>query len=481
MSNPPATSPPYENRACFPVNNGQSNTAGGAPTAPRTTTTEAAVSEALLTLSSTAAAAVAAGPAPPQVQQQESQMDVNTPGVPSAFAVTPSSTHYQAQPQVTAAPTAANYAPPPSAAANHWQQQLVAGHQHAAVSAPGSVFLETPKHPARRVSVSSHSSTDVMVSAAAPVTHTTTAAALYHPHPMMYAEDAQAAKKARTVSPLPANNNINAAQAAAAAPAMAAGRSVSPAQQQQNVAASDYNCVSCICPICNRQIKGLGEHKVDWSQPVQGRQRAKTITSIKKHVKDFHEHEPIWNVIVNSLDIGTPTPGAMAWKYNPDDAKQQQQQQSRVVTAHAFVTQALKKAALDQIPNTQEQLRSFRWTEKMLDQRVGIAKGFIQFGGQEYLRNKECQDENGAKVNPKSLRNLAYCLLQSMYDELLQAWNRNQASIEHAMGIAPLGLLRNRFQLLFASPDKWQDSWYMDPSKYGLHHHHAGNHNYSSC
>lgn len=442
------------------------------------------MSEALLTLSSAAAAAVAAGPAPPTVQhqqptQQQSQMYANTPGVPSAFAVTPSSsTHYQAQPQVTVAPTAASYAPAPSATANHWQQQLVDGHQHAAL---GVVLLETPKHAARRVSVSSHSSssTEVMMSAtaAAPATHAT--AALYHPHPMMYAEDAQAraAKKARTVSPLPADNT------AAVATSMVVGRAVSPNTQLQNAPSDDYNCVSCICPICNRQIKGLGDHKVDWSQPVQGRQRAKTITSIKKHVKDFHEQEPIWNVIVNSLDIGTAaTPSsssAMAWKYHPDNTKQQQQ--SRVVTAHAFVTQALKKAALDQIPNTQEQLRSFRWTEKMLDQRVGIAKGFIQFGGQEYLRNKECQDENGVKVNPKSLRNLAYILLQSMYDKLLQAWNRNQAAIEHAMGVAPLGLLRNRFQLLFASPDKWQDSWYMDPSKYGLHHHHhAGIHSHNS-
>ena len=299
------------------------------------------------------------------------------------------------------------------------------------------VILETPKQQAkaaRRVSVSS---IDV-----------STSTAVYHPKPVF--ADEPTAKKARTVS-LP--------------PAQTAGR-VSPNAPAELLQVSSNlhghhldNPVSCICPICNRQIKGLGEHKVDWSQPVQGRQRAKTITSIKKHVKDFHENEPIWNVIVNSLDIAPATGKSSA----------SQQQQSRVVTAHAFVTQALKKAALDQIPNTEEQLRSFRWTEKMLDQRVGIAKGFIQFGGQEYLRNKECQDEHGAKVNPKSLRNLAYCLLQSMYDELLQAWNRNQSSIEDAMGKAPLGLLRNRFQLLFAAPDKWNESWYMDPSKYSNH------------
>lgn len=155
-------------------------------------------------------------------------------------------------------------------------------------------------------------------------------------------------------------------------------------------------------------------------------------------------------MIVNSLDV-TPA--------RSNDTQ-------RVVTAQAFVTQALKKAALDQIPNHPKHLRSFRWTEKMMDQRVGIAKGFIQFGGQEYLRNKECHDEAGQKINPKSLRNLAYSLLQTMYNDLMAKLVQNRHALQASMATAPLGLLRNRFQLLFAAPDKWAESWYMDPIKY---------------
>ena len=232
--------------------------------------------------------------------------------------------------------------------------------------------------------------------------------------------------------------------------------------------------VSCVCPVCNRHIKGLGDHKVDWSQPVQGRQRAKTISSIKKHVKDFHENEPIWNVIVNSVDVVPTAPSSGSKKRSSNssvcsvDGTADSQINNRIVTAPLFVTQALKKAALDQIPNSKDELRSSRWTEKMMDQRVGIAKGFIQFGGQEFLRNKECQDEMGQKINPKSLRNLAYSMLQTMYTDLMSAWQHHAAAIEEAMATAPLGLLRNRFQLLFAAPDKWSESWYMDPSKYSL-------------
>lgn len=398
-------------------------------------TTEAAVSEALLTLSSAATAAIAT----PQVQQTSHQVYPNQAAPPSAFTVTPA-THYQLQPSVM---------PVHATVGNNWNLQML---PHA-----NGVVLETPKQ-ARRVSTSSMSSLS------------TATAARYHSKPVLAPEDSSSAKKARTVSPPPA-------------PAPTTAGRVNPAQQQQQLMQQVHvmtnnvhhqqqqqrqegaGSVSCICPVCDRHIKGLGDHKVDWSQPVQGRQRAKTITSIKKHVKDFHENEPIWNVIVNSLDI-SPAGGKSS---SASSSSSTQQQQSRIVTAHAFVTQALKKAALDQIPNTPAQLRSFRWTEKMLDQRVGIAKGFIQFGGQEYLHNKECQDEDGVKVNPKSLRNLAYCLLQTMYDELLQAWNRNQMLIEDAMGKAPLGLLRNRFQLLFAAPDKWNESWYMDPSKYSNH------------
>jgi hypothetical protein len=265
---------------------------------------------------------------------------------------------------------------------------------------------------------------------------------MYHGRPVIPEEAVPPFKKARTVSPGPA------------APVVESGSTATATTELDTEAAASE--VNCICPVCNRTIKGLGDNKVDWSQPVQGRQRAKTITSIKKHVKDHHEHEPIWNVIVNSLDT-IPTKDSVAAV-------------NRVVTAEAFVTQALKKAALDQIPNQAQHLRSFRWTEKMMDQRVGIAKGFIQFGGQEYLRNKECQDETGTKINPKSLRNLAYTLLQSMYDDLLLAWNDNQTTIESSMATVPLGLLRNRFQLLFASPEKWAESWYMDPSKYSPSH-----------
>ena len=90
----------------------------------------------------------------------------------------------------------------------------------------------------------------------------------------------------------------------------------------------------------------------------------------------------------------------------------------------------------------------------------------LQFGGQEYLRNKDCHDEAGRKINPKSLRNLAYSLLQSMYDDLMARFTQNEPALQAAMATAPLGLLRNRFQLLFAAPDKWSESWYMDPSKY---------------
>lgn len=279
----------------------------------------------------------------------------------------------------------------------------------------------------------------------------------YLVRPSTLAEE-PAPKKARTVSPPPSLDGI--------APQGYDYNTIALCDKDD--ASNTESCASCICPICNLEIKGLGEHKVDWSQPVQGRQRAKTITSIKKHVKDHHENEPIWNVIVNSLDMvsGSATTGSQSNSSTVGDAANGSNSTNRVVTAQAFVTQALKKAALDQIPNSNDKLRSLRWTEKMIDQRVGIAKGFIQFGGQEYLRNKECHDDAGHKINPKSLRNLAYCLLQSMYDDLMTHWNKNQTLIESAMGSAPLGLLRNRFQLLFAAPDKWNESWYMDPKKF---------------
>ena len=266
-----------------------------------------------------------------------------------------------------------------------------------------------------------------------------------------------ATKKARTVSPAPLYDNTALSQ-----------KPQGPYSQLMSTNHQDTGGVdaSCFCPVCNRKIKGLGEHALDWSQVVQGRQRAKTITSIKKHTKEYHEHEPIWNVIVNSLDGSSPTSGGKASSSGNSSVDGNANGNSRVVTAPVFVAQALKKAALEQIPNTADKLRSFRVTEKMIDQRVGIAKGFIQFGGMEFLRNKECQDETGHKINPKSLRNLAYSLLQSMYDELMQAWNRNRATLETAMAKASLGLLRNRFQLLFAAPDKWSESWYIAPSKY---------------
>jgi hypothetical protein len=266
-----------------------------------------------------------------------------------------------------------------------------------------------------------------------------------------------AAKKVRTVSPptvTPPPSNQ--------ATRVSSNDVCAPANGGEDSATTVEAPASSICPICDRQIKGLGEHKVDWSQPVQGRQRAKTITSIKKHVKDYHENEPIWNVIVNSLEAAPS-----GSKSNSDcSSVTSGSANSRVVTAQAFVTQALKKAALDQIPNGPKELRSLSWTQRMLDQRIGIAKGFIMFGGQEYLRNKECQDDQGNKINPKSLRNLAYSLLQSMYDGLMEAWTKHQSMIESGMATASLGLLRNRFQLLFAAPDKWSESWYMDPSKY---------------
>ena len=299
----------------------------------------------------------------------------------------------------------------------------------------------------------------------------------------MAKEDVPAPKKARTVSPPPAVECQDSPKASSTvSTTVSASTSTSGTKGLTNkipiansiesthgsALGNDTNgisdSVSCICPVCNRQIKGLGDHKVDWSQPVQGRQRAKTITGIKKHVNDFHPLQPIWNVIVNSLDV-TPTATSSS-NSSVASNNSSSPQQNRVVTAQAFVTQALKKAALDQIPTTEEELRSARWTEKMIDQRVGIAKGFIQFGGQEYLRNKECQDEIGQKINPKSLRNLAYSLLQGMYDDLMEAWTKNESTIEAAMATEPLGLLRNRFQLLFAAPDKWNESWYMDPSKY---------------
>ena len=100
--------------------NGSVNNAG-APIAAPSTAAEAAVSEALLTLSSAAAAAVAVptfqaqqqqqhNPSAQQQQQQQSQRPVYaapTADVLSAFAATPTPSHY---PQ--AAPTMAN-APPP--------------------------------------------------------------------------------------------------------------------------------------------------------------------------------------------------------------------------------------------------------------------------------------------------------------------------------------------------------------------------------
>ncbi|CAB9498679.1 expressed unknown protein [Seminavis robusta] len=361
---------------------------------------EAAVSEALLTLSS-------AGSPP-----KSNQSSTSAPGVPSngpaPFASPPLPPHSRRPSLTFSAPaqpvrrvslcSPAGFAPHPPLPHPRW---------------PGKFMAPPMMTPQRDIPVAYQQK------------H-------HHARPVVLEDAAPPAKKARTVSPAPATTAV------AASDNSEAGKK------------EDIEIVSCICPVCNNLIKGLGENKVDWSQPVQGRQRAKTISSIKKHVKDHHEQEPIWNVIVNSLDVA-PTKDAAA---------------NRVVNAQAFVTQALKKAALDQIPNHTNELRSLHWTEKIMDQRVGIAKGFIQFGGQEYLRNKECHDETGNKINPKGLRNLAYTLLQSMYDDLMQAWRKNQATIEASMATEPLGLLRNRFQLLFSNPDKWSDSWYMDPSKY---------------
>jgi len=388
------------NSANFPSNRAPTAAANGI-------TTEATVSEALLTLSSVATSANA---------QRGQHRNPST--FPKSNCNFPSS---------SAQHVTTGYFPVTNGE-GHWTLQAYSS----------AVGLETANQAksARRVSVTAGQNSND--------------ASMYPPRPVLVDDDgAPIAKKARTVSPTPSQTP---------------GGRVSPtASSEQPVqsrgAETVTNSVSCVCPVCNRQIKGLEGHKVDWSQPVQGRQRAKTITSIKKHVQDFHENEPIWNVIVNSLDIPSSSIKGCA----------PVQQPSRFVTARAFVTQALKKAALDQIPNTKEELTSLRWTEKILDQRVGIAKGFIQFGGQEYLRNKECQDEDGNKINPKSLRNLAYSLLQSMYDELLEAWNQNQSSIESAMRTVSLGLLRNRFQLLFAAPDKWTDSFYFDPSKYSTY------------
>lgn len=364
-----------------------------------TTSAETAVSEALLTLSSVASGKTNATATAPAYQSPPASASAvvarahptSRPMPPLVPAQQRRPSHHQAGPPrrvSLCSPAAAGFPP-------QWPQPFVPQQAVPANNMAGT--YETPKRA---------------------------------PSPALYLVDGvPPTKKARTVSPINAPAN----------------------HPRPSTIPHGEASVSCVCPICNLTIKGLGDHKVDWSQPIQGRQRAKTITAIKKHVKDKHEQEPIWNVIVNSLDV-TPA--------RSSDTQ-------RVVTAQAFVQQALKKAALDQLNNLNHvHLRSLRWTEKMMDMRVGIASGFIMYGGHEFLRGKKCTDENGEQVNPKSLRNLAYSLLQSMYSDLMAGLAHHQRYLQDAMAHAPLGLLRNRFQLLFAAPDKWSESWYMHPAKY---------------
>ncbi|CAB9500005.1 expressed unknown protein [Seminavis robusta] len=224
------------------------------------------------------------------------------------------------------------------------------------------------------------------------------------------------------------------------------------------------------CPVCHEHIKELDKTPVDWSRPLQYPTHAATIDAIKAHTDQHHKAVPVWNVLEATLGLRLPTSAATGSNGQPSNNK--------VLTPTSYVKLALRHAVCCSY-YVDDSLKDMQRLRDVFVRRLGIARGFIQWSSDYFLRDHTCKNCSGNTVSSAELRRSSLLLLAYLEEHILEY--AFETKFEVTRGLSrdmPMVQWRNTVQNVLLHPNGIESSWFIKPSAYNefLQHSHYSAH-----
>ena len=199
-----------------------------------------------------------------------------------------------------------------------------------------------------------------------------------------------------------------------------------------------------VCPECCVRVEDLTEFPVDWTRPLHYPEDADTIEIINDHAARHHVDVPLWNTLEATIckQLASAPPKS-------------------IITPKAYVRLALRHAMCCSY-GIDESLLDMNKLRDLFVRRFGIARGFIEWSSDYFIRGRTLTNNLGEKVSSTELRKAALLLLAFLEKEVIeQAFDKKLHLTEKLSRTLPLQTWRNRVQLVFLDPNGMDNAWFM--------------------